>query len=248
VLEALQKAQQEERLRAEIIQEIVQEALTASISEAQEGSVPLTVLVKEASGVALEFLQEKGEANPENVSAVLQGTIRGASNFQRQSIVQSKTKIEQLQQKVAIKEQNLEGEIAIWLKNIKENQKAWPENIKRWIDRAVEDLQKREETALLQKHYAQLKVQLAILQANLAEQYGDKYQEINKYLEEAKAWYERAKENPELFSDKIKEKHDAFEEKLGRSGSALAQKEKQAQELLKDLWRSVSELFQDTKD
>lgn len=96
----------------------------------------------------------------------------------------------------------------------------------------------------MQKRYAQLKAQLAIIQANLADRYGENYSNVNQYLEEAKAWYERAKENPEVFTDRIEEKHKEFEHKLGEAGTAIAQKESQVKNLLKELWKSISEMFQ----
>jgi hypothetical protein len=243
VIEALQKAQQEERLRAERIREIIQNAVVAAVAEVKEGSTELSFLVQEASAAALEFLQEKEEAIPENISAALEGVIRGVTNFKRESIAQTQNQIQELQQKVEAEEETLETEITTSLNNIKKNYQSFPANLKTAIDNAIEGIQKREEMALLQKHYAQLKVQLAILQANLAERYGNKSEEINRYLEEAKAWYDKAKENPELFSGTIQEKHDEFAKKLGTVGAAIAKKEKQAQQLLQELWGSVTELF-----
>ncbi|MEM8831243.1 MAG: hypothetical protein AAGE96_18070 [Cyanobacteria bacterium P01_G01_bin.19] len=101
--------------------------------------------------------------------------------------------------------------------------------------------------ALLQKRYAQLKAQLAIVRANLAGRYGESYDNVNHYLNNAKAWYEKAKANPEVFTGKIEEKQQEFEEKLGQTGAAIGKRERQVKSMLKELWKSVSEVFRDRK-
>lgn len=96
---------------------------------------------------------------------------------------------------------------------------------------------------MLQKRYAQLKAKLAVLQANLASRYEGQYDEVKQYLDDAKSWYEKAKEDPEVFTDKVTQKREEFENKLGEAGSALAKKEKQVKQLLKELWHSIGEIF-----
>ena len=99
----------------------------------------------------------------------------------------------------------------------------------------------------LQKHYARLKAQTAVLQANLANRYGEQYGEVGKYLEDAKVWYDKAKEDPEVFTEPTKRKRAEFEEKLGSAGGAVARKEKQVKQLLKELWKEVRDVFQEKK-
>ena len=53
----------------------------------------------------------------------------------------------------------------------------------------------------------------------------------------AKTWYEKAKENPEVFTGKIEEKQLEFEQKLGEAGQAIARKEIQIEQILKELWK-----------
>ena len=88
-----------------------------------------------------------------------------------------------------------------------------------------------------------MKAQLAIIQANLANRYGDG--NIDQYLEDAKTWYEKAKNNPEIFTEKVAKQQQKFEQKLGEAGTAIAKKERQIKQLLKELWKSISEIFRD---
>ncbi|MEM8778166.1 MAG: histidine kinase, partial [Cyanobacteria bacterium P01_G01_bin.49] len=93
--------------------------------------------------------------------------------------------------------------------------------------------------------YAQLKAQLAVVQANLAGRYGESYDNLNQYLDEAKTWYEKAKENPEVLTNKLEGKQKEFENQLGEAATALAKKEKQVKQILRELWKSISEIFRD---
>ena len=97
----------------------------------------------------------------------------------------------------------------------------------------------------MQKRYAQLKAQLAVVQANLANRYGESYDNVSQYLDEAKTWYEIAKENPEFFTEKVEEKQAEFEQKLGEAGTAIARKEREVKRILQELWKSITEIFRD---
>ena len=77
----------------------------------------------------------------------------------------------------------------------------------------------------------------------MSSRYGEQYEEVNKYLNEAKTWYEKAKADPEAFTEPVKQKQADFEQKLGETGSAVARKEKQIKRLLKELWQSMREIF-----
>lgn len=121
------------------------------------------------------------------------------------------------------------------------------ESVKKAIADAIRNLENSEEVALLQKRYAQLKAQLAVIQANLASRYGESYGNVNQYLGDAKNWYEKAKDNPEVFTGKIEAKQQEFESKLGETGVATAKRERQVKQLLKELWKSISDIFHDHK-
>ena len=137
----------------------------------------------------------------------------------------------------------MDQEVNLILGDIQESSKQQPPNIKLAIDSALVTIKDSEEISLLQKRYAQLKAQLALVQAHLTERYGGQAEEIKKYLDEAKVWYEKAKENPEQFTAQITEKQRVFEEKIGDTGSLFAQKEKEIKSILQDLWKSLVDIL-----
>jgi alpha-L-arabinofuranosidase len=99
----------------------------------------------------------------------------------------------------------------------------------------------------MKKRYAQLQAQLAIVQANLSARYGEQYEQVKDYLDEAKTWYEKAKEDPEIVTEKVSQTRNTFEQKLGEAGSAIAQKEQKIKHRLRELWDSLSESFNRSK-
>ena len=99
-----------------------------------------------------------------------------------------------------------------------------------------------EEASLLKKRYSQLQTQLAIVKANLAVRYGDRYDEVKHHLDNAKTWHESAKTQAEyLEPGLVQEKQVEFEAKLGQAGSAVARKEKEVKRLLKELWHTITD-------
>jgi uncharacterized damage-inducible protein DinB len=94
----------------------------------------------------------------------------------------------------------------------------------------------------MQKRFAQLKAQLAVVQANLAARYGERYEDVQKHLDDAKSWYDRTQPQAEVVADQVKQKRTEFENKLGEAGAALARKEQRVKQLLKELWQSITDI------
>ncbi|VXD23139.1 conserved hypothetical protein [Planktothrix serta PCC 8927] len=239
----LQQAQSEGKLRAERIREIVKSAVSEVGSEFKEGSQDIRGLVKEVVGTVLETVKGKGEEIQENVTASIEGVIDGISQKKRQSIAKTQAEVKQLEDQLGQQEQELQDNIDLALDDIQEVGTDKSEQIKSAIESAVKTIKDSEEVALMQKRYAQLKTQLAIVNANLAGRYGHRYEEVKNHLDEAKSWYEKAKDEPEIYSGKIDEKRQQFEAKLGETGTAIARKEKQIKQRLQDLLKSLSETF-----
>jgi hypothetical protein len=128
---------------------------------------------------------------------------------------------------------------------IGESGKQTSPDIRSAIDSVVDSLKDTEEAALMRKRYAQLQAQIAILQANLAARYGERFEDVNKHLDTAKDWYAKTLPQAEVTADKVKQKSAEFESKLGEAGTALAQKERHVRQVLKELLSSVTDLFQD---
>lgn len=94
----------------------------------------------------------------------------------------------------------------------------------------------------MKKRYGQLQTQLAIVKANLAVRYGDRYDEVKHHLDNAKIWHESAKNQADdLESGLVQQKQVEFETKLGQAGTAVARKEKEVKRLLKELWHTVTD-------
>jgi hypothetical protein len=241
----LDKAKEEGTLRAERIRDIVQVAVSQAVSEIKAGSSEIRSVAKDAISAVIEASQEKGEKIKEEVSASIEGAIAAISSVKRQTIAESQSEVKQLQAKIDAEEEELQAEIDGMLSDIEETGKDKSAETKAAIESAIYTIKDSDEVALMQRRYAQLKAQLAIVQANLAERYGERYENVKPYLDDAQAWYERAKKDPEMFTDKVDQKRTEFEQKLGEAGSSLAKKERQGKQLLRELWKSITELFKD---
>jgi ABC-type transporter Mla subunit MlaD len=238
----LEKAKEEGKLRSERIREIVQSAVSQATSEFKGGSTEIRSIVKDAVSTVIENLKERGGEIKEEITASLEGAIEGISSAKRQSIAKNQAELEQLQAQIDAEEKELQEQIDTAIVEIEETGKDTSPGMKASIESAIKALKDSEEVATMQKRYAQLKTQLAILQANLAARYGERYEEVNKHLNDAKTWYERTKPEAEVVADQVKQKRADFETKLGEAGTALAKREKQAKQLLKELWQSITEV------
>ena len=240
----LKQAKAEGQLRSEKIREIVRSAVSQAASEVQEGSTEIRTLVKEAVGATIGALKEKGgeiQELQEEIAASIKGAIEGITTSKRQSISKSQAEVKKLQQQIEAEEEELENNVNIVMKDLEEVGRENTEQIKDAIDSAIVTLQNSEEVALMKKRYAQLRTKMAILQANLADRYGDSFDDIKNHLDDAKSWYDRAKNNPEVLKDKVEDKQQEFDKKLGEAGSAVAKKEKQMKQILSDLWKSIND-------
>jgi len=248
IINNLQQAKQTGQLKTENIREIVKTAVSEAVLEVKEGRSEISSLVQDAIAAVVEILKDKQEEVQEGVSASIEGAIEGISDARREAITGTESEIKTLQGKVEETESQLQQEIDVVLEDIQTQNKDKSSQVNEAINAAIKNLENSEEVALLQKRYAQLKAQLAVIQANLAARYGSSYGNVNQYLDDAKTWYDRAKENPEVFTGRIEEKQQEFEEKLGKTGVAAAKKEQQLKQLLKELWKSISEVFRDRKN
>lgn len=238
----LQRAKQTGELKTERIREIIKNAIAEAVSEVKSGRSEIAALVQDAIAAVTETVKESGGEVKDEVTASIQGVIDGVSQARRQKIAQTQSEITTLEAQVVQDEQELQTEIDEALAEVKTNN-TQPDKVKEAIAEAMINISNSQEFAILQKHYARLKAQTAVLQANLANRYGEQYGEVSKYLEDAKVWYDKAKEDPEVFTEPTKRKRAEFEEKLGSTGTAVARKEKQVKQLLKELWHEVREIF-----
>jgi polyhydroxyalkanoate synthesis regulator phasin len=241
----LQRAKQTGELKTEKIREIVKNAIAQMTAELQEGRGEIAASIRDAISAVVETFQEKSGEIKEEVTASIEGAIEGVGEARRLAISKTQGEIDKLQSDVEIEEERLQQDIDGALTEIETQPDDRSAQVREVIVSAVETVKNSEEAALLQKRYAQLKAQLAVVRANLSSRYGTQYEDANKYLEEAKNWYEKAKEDPEVFTEPVKQKRAEFEQKLGEAGGAIARKERQVKQLLQELWRSLKDIFQD---
>jgi gas vesicle protein len=237
----LEKAKGEGKLRADRIREIVQSAVSQASAEAKEGSTEIRSLVKETLSIVIETLKERGGEIKEEVTASVEGVIKGISSSRRQSIAKTQEEVKQLQAQLDSEETELQVQIDNVLSDIEEAGKDTTPSIRTSLESAIDSLKDSEEVALMRKRYAQLQTQLAVLRANLAARYGEREDEVKIHLDDAKTWYDRAQIQAETTADTVKQKGAEFENKLGEAGAALARKEQRVRQLLKELWQTVTE-------
>jgi hypothetical protein len=243
IAENLQQAKQEGQLRTEKIKEIVKNAIAQAVSKLKEGSGEIRFLAKDAISATIDTFQEKSVDLKEEIRASLEGVVEGMSSAKQKAISEKQLEIKQLEGSIEAEELNLQKEIDETLIDIQASNVNRSDDLKATIESTINNIRNSEEVSLLQKRYAQLKAQLAVVQANLANRNGVSHEDIKRYLDDAKVWYERAKEDPEVFTEPINQKRAKFEEKLGAAGTALARKERSIKQLLQELWREVIDIF-----
>lgn len=237
----LQKAKDEGKLRADRIREIVQSAVSQAASEFKEGSGEVRSLVKDAVSTVIDNLKERGGEIKDEIAASVEGVIKGISSSRRQSIAKTQDEVKQLQAQLEAEETALQTEIDNALTDMEEAGKDTSPSIQTSLESAINALKDSEEVALMRKRYAQLQTQLAVLRANLAARYGEQDEEVKKYLDDAKTWYDRTHIQAEATAETVKQKRTEFETKLGEAGAALARREQRVRQLLKELWQTVTE-------
>lgn len=242
IADDLQKAKDEGKLRTERIREIVKSSVSDAVSEFKEGSGEIRTIVKDAVTAVIESLKERGGEIREEVTASVEGAIEGISSSRRREIAKTEGEVKQLQAQIDKEEAELQLQIDDALVDIEETGKDTPERVKTAVEAAINSLKDTEEAGLMRKRYAQLQAQLAVLKANLSARYGEQNEDVKKYLDDAKSWYDRTQPQAEVVADTVKQKRVEFEEKLGEAGTALARRERRVKQLLRELWHSVTDV------
>lgn len=243
----LKQAKETGQLRASRIREIVQFAVSQVAGEVKSGSSDMRSLVKDAVSTVIENLQQQGGDLKEEITASIEGAIEGVSNSRRKATAQTQAEVKELQAKLDTEEAELQQEIDRLLGDIEESGKDSSPSVRASIESAVNTVKNSEEVSLMQRRYAQLQAQAAILKANLTARYGGRYEEVKEYLDDAKEWYKKARDQAEPVIEQVGEKRVQLEEKLGDAGGALARKEKQVRLILKELLHVASDFLKEKK-
>ncbi|NJM67544.1 MAG: hypothetical protein HC851_18670 [Acaryochloris sp. RU_4_1] len=238
----LDKARLQGELRAKRIKMIVQSAVSQANAELKIGRKEIAPIVKDVLSSVIEALKDKQDPVQLEVSAAISGVVEAIETSKRAELSQTQGEIRRLEAQVDVEEVQLQEDIRDILSEIQQTNQDQSPSIKSAIQTAIDQLQESEEIKLMRKRYAQLKTQLAVVQAYLVNRYGDRYEaEVTEYLEDAKAWYQRAKHKPNFFTSKVEQKWQQFETKLANIGTELAKRERKDKQLLLELWQSLSE-------
>jgi metal-responsive CopG/Arc/MetJ family transcriptional regulator len=248
IIEDLKKVKEEGQSRYQRIREIVRLAVSQATDEVKEGSGEISGVAQDAIATVADFFKDKSGEIKEDVTASVEGAIAAVDQKRRQSINATQAEMKQLQGKIEAEEAEMTQEVDQVLNDIEQTSQSQSEKVQEALQAAVAQLKDTEEAALMRKRYAQLQAQLAVVQANLASRYGERYEDIKHYLDDAKTWYERAKAEPEVFTEKVKARQQEFEGKLSTAGTAIARKEKEVKGLLSDLWKTLNDIFREDKD
>jgi hypothetical protein len=242
----LKKAQLEGQTRSENIKNIFQTAMSEATQQAKEGTGEVRSLAKDAIATLLETLKGQGKDLQSDLKASVEGLIAGISHSKRTAIAENEQQIQQLEIEIDQHQAELDATIDGALSEISTaSPEATPE-IKASLQAVVEALKESEEASLLRKRYAQLQAQLAVLRANLAARHGERFEQVEKHLQSAKTWYENAKVKSDTPGDTlVSQKQAHFEAKIGEIGTAIARREQKVKVLLKELWQSITEPFED---
>lgn len=241
----LNQAKQAGQLRSARVREIVESAVSQVASEFKEGSNELRSIVKDAVSAVIENLQDKGGEIKEEVTASIEGAIEGVSSLRRQAIAKTQAEVKQLQAKLDKEEDELQQEVEKILSDIEESGRNTPANIQESVESAINAVKNSEEVTLMQKRYAQMQAQLAILRANLAARYGGRYDEVKEHLEDAKNWYNQSRPQAEAVAEQVEQKRVEIEDKLGDAGTSLAKRERRVRQILSELLQSAADLLRE---
>ncbi|HEY9625071.1 MAG TPA: histidine kinase, partial [Crinalium sp.] len=158
-------------------------------------------------------------------------------------IAQAEAEVQQLQSRIDTQERDLQDQIDSTLSDLETTQGSTANGLNEAIANAVITVRDSEEVSLLRRRYAQLQAQLAILKANMTARYGERYDDVKQYLDDAKNWYQEAQQRAAEHADDgpslVEQKQADIERKMNEAGTALARKERQVRQLLKELLHSI---------
>lgn len=239
----LDKARQEGSLRSDRIRSIFKQAVVQSLREVRAGSGEIGHIAKDAMAAAFEYLRSAGNASEADIQASIEGTVEGIIEPRQDAILQTQEQIKQLQSQVDQAEAALQVDVESALTEIEAVSQSHPDNVQPWVRKATQSIRDSEGFATLMEQYARLRAQLAVLDANLAARYGERYEEVKSHLDQAKVWYDEARTRAEAKGvTPVQETQTDFEVKLSELGAAAARKEKQIKVRLKELWESARKM------
>jgi cytochrome c556 len=241
ISEDLQKAKAEGSLRAGRIRDIVRTAVAQAVVELKAGSSEIGTIVKDAIGTVAEQTKDSSIEAQESITASVEGAIDGVTESTRESITVAHETVNHLQAEIAAEEEQLATNVDQALDSLQTSTDETTASFKSIIDDAINAIRNREGFSFLESQYVRLKQQLAILDAKLAERYGDNYQQAKQRLEDAKVWYEETRTKAEMTDEPmpVDQKRVELEARASAAGATIAHKEHEIKQRIKAYLQSV---------
>lgn len=237
----LAKAKTEGSLRSDRIRNIFKQAIAAAVGEVKVGGSEIRHIARDAISTAFEQL--KGAAAEDDIRASIEGTVEGIVAPQQDAIVATQAQIQQLQEQIDQAEAALQNDVEAALEEIDSADQNRVGPAQPWVRKTTQAIRDTEGFDSLMEQYAKLRAQLAVLDANLAGRYGERYDEVKTYLDQAKTWYDEARIRAEIKGvTPVQESLSDFETKLSELGVVAAKKERQIKKKLRELWESARKI------
>jgi uncharacterized phage infection (PIP) family protein YhgE len=238
----LAKAKTEGGLRSDRIRAIFKQAIAAAAGEVRGGGSEIRHIARDA--IATAFDQLKGStAEEEDIRASIEGTVEGIVAPQQDAIAATQAQMQQLQEQIDQAEAALQNDVEAALDEIDSADRSRVGLSQPWVQKTTKAIRDTEGLDSLMEQYAKLKAQLAVLDANLAARYGERYDEVKTYLDQAKTWYDEARIRAEIKGvTPVQESLSDFETKLSELGVVAAKKERQIKRKLRELWESAKKI------
>lgn len=236
----LVKAKAEGKVRTEHIREIVRDAVEQTIAELKEGTGEIRLIIKDAISTVIADLKGTGTEHTEKIAASIEGAIAGGTDQRQQVIAQRRARLQEIQVLLDAQQEELDREISEILIDVKSVKLIdSPDTSSEALNLAVNDVQERQESGVLQDQYLGLKSQLFSLDQKLVNRYGDRYNDVKQQWEKAKTWYGQKKaEADESGVIPLQERVTEIEDKVGGFGSVVARKEQEVKQHLQEIWQS----------
>ncbi|MBF2025487.1 MAG: histidine kinase [Oscillatoriales cyanobacterium C42_A2020_001] len=239
----LQKAKEEGSLRTDRIREIVRAAVSQAAGELKAGSGEIRTIAKDAIAAVLDLVKEKGQAAKAEVTASVEGVVDGIRDSRQAQIANTQAQVNHLQTELDTQTQELEAEVDGALVAIATEAKQSSSEFKTLLGKIVDNIRDSKQFAAAKEQYEKVKTQLAVLDERLAERYGDRYeqvkQQLEKYWETAKVWYEQRRVEVETgATDPVQRSQTDLGSKFADAGTFVARKEQEIKARIKDALHS----------
>lgn len=236
----LKRAKAEGSLRADRIRAIFRQAVAQALHEVEAGSTEVRHVARDAMQTAFDQIRGTAQTTEEEMSAALEGTVEGIVERQQRTIAATQTQIQQLQTEAEQAQTQLQSDVEGALTEIEQSSGQVSSDLQEWVRQRAQALRDTEGFAVLMEQYAKLKAKLAVLDANLAARYGERYEEVKDHLDQAKIWYDKARVQAE---DKgitpVEETQVGMEQRFSELGAAAARRERAIKTRLQELWESI---------